>query len=136
MHKIGLFGEFWADFGHLPLQDRREYYDSLTRRQRCELLHSFYADEWFDLFVRNHLDKSISQIKQRFGIDLIDLRINAIKNHKIYLIERNVWDSIEQIINEFDDFDTTLFVGGLVVSTWGRRRQFYVVKAARADQWR
>ena len=136
MQKVGLFEEFWVKFGHHPLQTRREYYDSLTIKQRRKLLHSFYSDGWFDLFVRNHLDKIMSRIKRCFGIDLIELRINAIRNRKVYLIEREIWDCIERLISEFDNFDTSLFVGGLVVSAWGKKKQFYVIKAARIGHWR
>ena len=139
MNQVGLFEEFWTSFGHLPLQNRREYYDSLTRIQRHKLLHSFYSDGWFDLFVRNHVDKTILNIKDSFGIDLIELRINAIKNRKVHLIEREVWDRIEQLLSEcgeLDSFDSSLFVGGLVVSAWGKHRQFYVIRAANHNHWR
>lgn len=131
-----IFARYWADFSTKSLDDRRLYFDSLTRDQRSDLLTSFFDERWHELFIQDFLDHSIDCIKDTFDIDIISLRIQAIKYGRVFLIEKNIWEIIEHLMCIFSEYyDTDKYFGGLLVEAWGRRKQFYRIRAIK-NKWR
>ncbi len=122
------FEQFWSKYSSKPLQERRKYVDSLSREDRDVLFSSFFEDGWYELFLENELNSMLDYVKNKFGIDLIDIRIKAIKHNKIFTIDRKIWNYIEEIFKEYKNiYEINLLFGGLTITSWGRRNQFYTI---------
>ena len=126
------FESFWADYHKMSLYERRIYFESLSSRERCHLIECFFQEGWAQVVVQNIIDKRLNYVKAYHGIDLIDLRIQALKLGKVFLIDKDIWEEIEELFFEFDDYyNTNLIFGGLVVSNWGRHKKFCRIRAMR-----
>ncbi len=131
-----VFSKYWSDFSTKSLDDRRIYFESLTEMQRDTLLDSFFDEGWHELFIQDFLDQSLDFIKNKFDIDLISLRIQAIKHGRVFLIEKSTWDLVEHLMCTYSEYyDINKYFGGLLVEAWGRRKQFYRIRAIK-DKWR
>lgn len=126
------FESFWVEYHERPIYERRIYFDSLSRREKSQLIDSFFRDGWASVVVQNILDQRLDYIKEHYGIDLIELRLQAIKLGKVFLIEKEVWEEIEDLMFEFDDYyDANVLFGDLVINDWGRQKQFCKIRATR-----
>jgi len=131
-----LFLEYWLIYSNKPLGERKDYFNSLTRRNQEQLVESFYDGRWHELFIQDFLDLAIIYIKNQFDINLISLRIQAIKFNRVFLIDRKTWDFIEHVMFLYSGhYDTDKYFGGLKVQTWGRKKQFYRISAIH-NKWR
>lgn len=131
-----VFGEYWSEFSLRSTEERRRYFNSLTNQQRQQLLKSFYEENWPAIFFRDMLDYTLLKIKRTYGIDLIDWRIKAVKTGKVFLVEKATWDRIEELTGWYWDYlDLTFLFGGIMVSLWGRNKQFYRIRSTR-NKWR
>jgi len=123
------FEQFWSKYSSKPLKERRDYVDSLSTQDRNILFNSFFADGWYDLFLQNEIDIMLNYVKDKFDIDLIDIRIKALKYNKIFLVEKSIWDNVLAVFNEYDTlYDIKIVFGGLSISSWGKLNQFYVIR--------
>ncbi len=124
------FGTWWKTYQHKSKEERLTFYKSLTRNQQTNLRQSFIDDGWCQLFCQNHIDERLDEIKLRFSIDLIDLRIKALKFQRVFLINRFDWEEIEHMILEYEPlFNSKMLFGGLSITPWGKRNQLVVIKA-------
>jgi hypothetical protein len=126
------FEAFWNDYRQKTLQERQGYFRALSRREQSRLIDSFFADGWHEVVVQNVIDERLDYIKTYYGIDLIELRLQAIRLGKVFLVDRQSWEEIEQLILEFDNYyNSDIVFGDLVVSNWGRQKQFCKIRANR-----
>lgn len=124
-----VFETFWEEYYNQPIHRRRMYFELLTHNQKQELINSLYKDGWIKLFIQNYIDEQIDEINQHYNIDLISMRIQSIKNKKVFLVEKKTWDIIEEKLCVFDKyFSTDSVFGGLLVTPWGKRKQFYRIR--------
>lgn len=128
-----LFLDFWKKYRHKSQICRKSYVDSLDQDSRRNLFKSFYTNGWLEFFMQNEIEKKLNQVKKKYNIDLIDFRIRSIKSGKIHLIYKKIWDSIEEM---FEDYPCGVLFDGLVISPWGNRKQFYIIKAKKINVWR
>lgn len=130
------FNTYWEQYCSKSTEERRQYFDSLTAADRQHLVKSFFGEGWHLLFMQNILDSCLDHIKTTHGIDLIDLRIKAVKEGKVFLIDRCVWEDIENEIFQYSDYcNMDVYFGGLLIEVWGKAKQFYRVRAKR-NKWR
>ncbi len=129
MSTHSIFSEYWSEFASRSKEERRAYFDSLSEVKQNELLQSYRSEKWPELFLRNEVDRLIDEIKQTHGVDLIDLRIKAIKDGKVFLIEKSVWELAESLYDYEDLVDLTFIFGDLLVISWGKNKQFYRVRS-------
>jgi len=131
------FLNFWSQFQNKPLSDRRKYFDSLAPHQQSELIKSFRENKWCDFFAKLYIDNFLDWVKFKYDLDLLCLRIQSIKYNKVFLVERVLWETVERVIFEYQQyFNTDLIFGGLQVSHWGRHKQFCKIRAKCPNQWR
>lgn len=125
MKKTQTFEDFWNQFGHRPLEERREYFASLSRNEQLALIRDFFDSKWYEVVAHNIIDERLDYIKRTFGIDLIEMRLQARSLNKVFLVDKEVWNSIEELMMEFEDFyDPNLVFGDLVISEWGENKKF------------
>ena len=126
------FEQWWSVYQTKTKEERLSNYNSLTRCQQTNLRRSFIEDGWCELFCQNHIDDCLDQIKSEYSIDLLDLRIKALKFNRVFLINRHVWEKIEQMILEYEPlYNSDVIFGGLGIKPWGKRKQFVIVAQRR-----
>jgi len=131
------FLSFWSQFKEQSLSKRRQYFESLSKKEQKNLIQSFYQDGWHIFFAKLHFDYLLNKFKKEFNIDLIDLRIKAIKYNKVFLIDRDIWEYMQKLVLEFNEYyDSSLVFGGLNIDIWGKKDQFCRIKARKIKQWR
>jgi len=136
MKPPSLFEEFWLRYSNKP-KDRKIYFQSLSLNDQTLLIKSFYKEGWKDQFMQDQVDHKLDDIKSKYNIDLINLRIQAIKFGRIFIIEKHIWEEIENLILPFDIcYDIDIIFGGLLISLWGRKKQCYLIKANSRNKWR
>lgn len=130
--KQNLFIIFWSQYRNRPLEDRAQYFNSLSTTEKTRLLQSFFNGGWHEFFVQNHIEHLLDVFKRKYCIDLIEMRIQALKNNKTFLIKRVVWERIEEKILEWEEYyNIDIVFGGLQVCTWGRNKQFCKIRRAK-----
>ncbi len=137
MKKYKTFEEFWAEYGTRSLRARERYFRSIPKDARQLLVTDFFSNGWHELFVRNIINQRLDFIKHTYDIDVIDLRIKALKLGKVFLIENSVWTIIEHLLCEFDSYyDIDLLFGGLIVTGWGKKNQFCKIRGVKSKERR
>lgn len=126
------FGEWWSIFCSKTKEERITHYSSLSRNEQSALCDSFRRHGWSNLFCQNHIDHVLDDIKRRYAVDLVDLRIKALKFGRIFLIEKFIWEEIEKMIFEYVPlYDSDVLFGGLLAQPWGKHDQFIRIAAQR-----
>lgn len=126
------FESFWVEYHERPVCERRIYFDGLSQGERSQLIDSFFKDGWAEVIVQNIIDERLDYVKEYYGIDLIELRIQALTLGKVFLVDKEVWEEIEDLMFEFDSYyDVNVLFGDLVISDWGRHKQFCKIRATR-----
>lgn len=134
MKKYQTFGAFWEAYFDRSVKDRANYLVSLSKEEKSSLIKSLFDDGWDKLIAQNIVDERLDFIKNIFHIDLLDMRIQAIKYGRTFFVDRYVWELIEQSILEFEDFyDTNLLFGGLTVAVCGRSNQFCRIQKSQGE---
>ena len=124
------FGKWWSKYESKTRDERIEHFNSLSQSEQNRLQESFLKDGWSQLFCQNHINEALDYIKEIYGIDLIDIRIKALKFGRVFLFDKDKWEDIEQMILEYDPlFNSDIIFGGLQAKSWGRKHQFYRVTA-------
>lgn len=125
-----IFGEWWSVFASQSRESRLNHYSLLPKTQQLALQQSFLQDGWCELFCQNHIDHMLDYIKNVYDIDLLDMRIKALKYHRVFLVERYIWEDIERMILEYEPlFNSSLLFGGLTVRSWGTQGRFVKISA-------
>ncbi len=125
-----IFGQWWSTFETKSKESRLNHYSSLPKTKQLALRQSFLQDGWCELFCQNHIDHVLDHIKRTYGIDLFDMRIKALKHNRVFLVERYIWEDIENMILEYEPlFDSDILFGGLKVRSWGTKKRFFKITA-------
>ena len=126
------FEAFWEDYCQRPLQERQGYFEGLSRQDQSKLIQSFFADGWHEIVVQNIIDERLDYIKKNYGIDLIELRLQAMRLGKVFLVDKQEWNMFEDLMLEFDEYyNSNILFGDLLVSDWGNHKQFCKIRAIR-----
>lgn len=124
------FAQFWSKFEFEAPAIRQQFFSSLSRTDQQILINSFYNDGWLQFFFRNELENRIERVKRNHNINLIDLRIKAIKFGRVFLIDRCIWEDIEDLFMDISEHcNLDLIFGNLVISSWGKKKQFCKIRA-------
>ena len=129
-----IFEKWWSIFESKSKEVRLDHYNSLPKTQQLALQQSFLKDGWCELFCQNHIDHLLDFIKTNYNIDLLDIRIKALKHHRVFLIEQHIWEEIENMILEYEPlFDSNILFGGLEIRLWGTKTRFFKITANRKE---
>ncbi len=121
------FQQWWSKNKNKSNKARFDIFESLSYAEKNIIRQSFLKS-WVDLFCRNHIDSLIDRIEKVYEINLIDLRIKALKG-KVFLIDRKIWEHIEFLVWDYEPlFNSDILFGGLAVKPWGKKNQFLIIK--------
>ena len=130
MNTPSLFQKYWSKFRDKDLEDRQSYFYSLSGPERRHLVKSFFEEGWHELVIQNIIGDHLDFIKQTYEIDIIDLRLKCTKHGMVRLVERRIWDHVNELIYPYADYyDTDMLFGGLEITPWGKHLQFYRISS-------
>lgn len=125
-NSVDYFGKWWSEYGTLPQQERTKQFFSLPKSERKKITKSLFDNGWSDLFFQNYLDETLENIEKEFGISLIEMRLQALRFNKVFLLERHIWEAIEKSVMYYDKrCNLQLVFGGLDIRIWGKNKKFY-----------
>ena len=106
------FSEYWYYVKNLDKEQRDTIFNSLPSNEQKKL-QSLYNDEgWEDLFMRNTLDKISDDLRDNYNVNLLNIRINALKG-KSQILDKSKWLFIMDLLKDFDEKHTNYILGGL-----------------------
>ena len=125
--KVSPFEEWWSANRNKSRSERNKMFMALTEEQRHTIKTSLFEDGWGEFFLHNHISKWLDRIKEKHDIDLIELRIQAIKNNKSFIINKKVWNIIQHKILFYDECVNTYYIfGGLDIKPYEDTRSYLV----------
>ena len=127
-----MFNSYWRTYSNKTLDEKQDYFNSLPPDTQQKLIRSFLREKQSRVFLQNVIEQTIDDIKSRYDINLIDLRIKAVKFGRTFLVEKEIWDDIENSLYS-DLYDADVYFGGLLVQSWGE--EFYRIRANH-NKWR
>ena len=130
------FQKWWSQHESQTQEERFRNFESLDREEKQVLQDTFIQNGWCSLFCQNHVDDLIDQIEFKYNINLIDLRIQAIKFDKTFVMHRKYWEEITDMIKEYEPlYNSDILFGGLTFKPWGKTKNFVVISALRKGQY-
>jgi len=87
------FSEYWHYAQYCSEYQRSVLFSSMSKEDQKRVEKSYKRDKWGDVFNRNEINKLIDKFKEKYGIDLIDIRYKILKKKSIYL-PKKTWDDI------------------------------------------
>lgn len=94
------FHEYWYYARYLSEHQRSIVFQSLSDEQRDYLNKSYHKGEWGDLFYRNEIDAFLDEIKDKYGYDLLELRIKILNGKSVY-IPTDLWNLIKGYLEQY-----------------------------------
>lgn len=99
-----LFKKYWSEFYNKSNEERSEYFDSLSPRDQDKLIKSFFSEGWDSLIIQNIVDDHLDFIKDTYGIDLINVRIQVVCKHKKVSVNKKAWDHACELIKPYAEY--------------------------------
>jgi hypothetical protein len=129
MNQDDPFKEFWAEYAAQSQESRNSYFISLSGQEQARLIRSFYEHGWVDLFAQNEIDELLDKVEELYDIDLIELRIDALRHGKVFSIRKDIWDDIEERFRYYEPvYNLDIIFGGLLISTSQENKTFYHIR--------
>ncbi len=130
------FQQWWSQYKSKPEEERFRHFKSLDREEKQVLQKTFLQNGWCSLFCQNHVNNLIDQIEFKHNINLIDLRIRAIKFGDTFIMHKKDWEEIINMIKEYEPlYNSNILFGGLISKPWGKTNNFVVIAALRKGQY-
>jgi len=109
------FEEYWHYIRCLSSNQKKILFESLSSKERELLSRSVTTGGWEQVCYRDILNQILDDIKEEYGIDLLEARFRVLSGKSSYL-PREVWEEAVLRIHEHDpDEEHTRFIfGGLV----------------------
>ena len=109
------FGEFWHYTRSLSKQQTSVIFGSLSSGRQRSLKESYKDEGWNDLFVRNAIDRTVNEIKNKTGIDLYQIRTQVILTGKAYFMKKADWNFITDRFMGFSEDSIDVVIGGVII---------------------
>lgn len=106
------FEEFWFYTRSFSNVQRETLFQSLSDAEQKRLKHSFQNDGWEDLFMRNKIDRILDQVREQFGIDILQIKAK-VANGRSHYMKKSEWDFITDILREHKDHHKFYALGGM-----------------------
>jgi hypothetical protein len=118
------FSEYWAIAKKLSEGQRAMILGSLPEDQ-VKLIKKCYKDEgWEDLFIRNQIDAIINEFKDKYNIDIYEIRRSILKGGGEYSIDKKVWLQIVEAFANFSGKHKYFILGGIKETKRNENRVF------------
>lgn len=109
------FSEYWRLTRHLTEDQRKIIHSSLSDAEVTHLRKSYENGKWRDIVMRNACDGILDVINEKFGVDLLQLRMDVLSG-KPKLVKSSFWNYIVSSFSDTEHVDREYIFGGLKVS--------------------
>lgn len=106
------FCEYWYFARYLSENQRTTVFNSLPSDQRKYLNSSYRRGEWNDVLLRNKIDEVIDELKDKYGYDLLELRIKVFAGKSVY-IPTKFWEIVFEEMDKYDQRYTQYIMAGI-----------------------
>jgi hypothetical protein len=79
------FLEYWHYTRPLSRRQRLVIFNSLSDDQRSNLSKSYSDGIWEDVFGRNSVNEKLDEIKEKYGHDLLDIKLKVCSGRSFYI---------------------------------------------------
>jgi hypothetical protein len=109
------FAEYWFYAKYLDKSQRDTIFNSLSSEQQKNIQKSYHVCGWEDVFMRNHVDKRLDELKEEYNIDLLRIKYKVLSG-KSHFMKKKDWDFIVDVFMEYDKKHTKYIFEGIDVS--------------------
>ena len=109
------FSEYWYYARPLSIQQREVIFDNLDQDQKEVIEDSYVEDGWVDVMCRNEIDEFLDKIKEKFGYDILNIRIKVRNGNSVY-IPKKMWDIITRYLHQYRDESISYILSGIKTS--------------------
>jgi len=95
------FEDFWVLTQDFTDFQRNKILNALPQDKADSLVKEIKLEKWEDLIYRNKIDKIVDEVKEKFGVDLLDKRRKVLKGKSQY-ISAKCWDYFVEALSETD----------------------------------
>lgn len=106
------FTEYWYYARYLSREQRKIIFKSLPSDQKKFLDDSYLKEGWCDLFWRNEINEKIDELKESFGLDVLEIRLKVLKGKSVY-VPTKFWRIVEEQFNQIVPEAVNFVIGGL-----------------------
>lgn len=94
------FSEYWYYARSLSENQRKIIFRSLSSEQKASLDTSYRKDGWNDVFYRNEINERLDELKEAYGIDVLEVRSKVLRGKSVYLPSK-FWQVVEEQMSQY-----------------------------------
>jgi len=106
------FSEYWHYAKYCSEQQRNILFNSMPKEDQDRIQKSYKKDRWDDVFNRNKIDDLIDEFKEKYDVDLLDIRYKILKKKSVYFPEK-VWNIITTELGKYEIEHTYYVIGNI-----------------------
>lgn len=106
------FAEYWSHTKLLSPEQRDIIFNSLPEAQQKMIQKSYHEGAWEDIFMRNHLDKCLDDLKNNHDLDILAIKTQVLSGHS-HFMKLSDWVFLENIFKDYDSYHTQYIFGGI-----------------------
>ena len=95
------FEDFWVLTQDFTDYQRNKILKALPQDRADSLVKEIKLEKWEDLIYRNKIDEIIDDVRENFGVDLLDKRRKVLKGKSQYISDK-CWDYFITKISEMN----------------------------------
>ena len=106
------FGEYWHYARSLSEYQRSVIFSSLSLSEQDSINTSYDRGAWRDVFYRNEIDEILDELKERYGFDVLNLRMKVLKGKSVF-IPTKFWDIVVEQMSKYHLDDIQHILSGI-----------------------
>ena len=106
------FSEYWHYVKYCSEHQRNILFNSMSKEDQDRIRKSYEKGKWDDVFNRNKIDTIIDDFKDKYKVDLLDIRYKILKKESVYLSEK-MWSIITDELDRYDKKYTDYVIGNI-----------------------
>ena len=106
------FHEYWYYARYLSEDQRVIIFDSLPPEQRKHLNNSYKKGAWSDVFYRNEIDRFLDEVKDRYGYDILGIKVKVLSGKSVY-IPTKFWEIVIEHMNQYNIKNVKYIISGI-----------------------
>jgi sugar diacid utilization regulator len=126
------FEEFWHYTKTLTIDQRDILLGAMSSSERRKLKKSYQEEGWEDLFMRNYLDSQLDFIKEKLGVDMLQVRCTILEGGH-YNLPRKKWKQIYQTFSIYGNH-ATYILGGIYAELINKTTIMLLSRDSKKDQ--
>lgn len=106
------FSEWWYYARALSEKQRDLVFSNLSDEQQHALEDSYAREGWEDVFCRNEIDEILDGLKEKYGYDVLDIKVRVLRGKSVYLPAK-FWELVTDHLAHYKAEDVKFAVYGI-----------------------